>query len=57
MAGLPADAQKSLGTHVPHPARLSKATEYAALTSHIVDNAMLHGETIRLDGAMRMAPQ
>ena len=57
MAGLPVDAQKSLGTQVPHPARLGKATEYAALTSHIVDNAMLNGETIRLDGAMRMAPR
>ena len=57
MAGLPADAHRSLGTHVPHPARLGNATEYAALASHSVDNAMLNGETIRLDGAMRMAPR
>ena len=57
MAGLPADAQKSLGTQGPYPARLGKATENAAMACHIVDNAMLNGETIRLDGAMRMAPR
>lgn len=57
MAGLPADANKSLGQQVPHPSRLGKATEYAALACHIVDNPMLNGETIRLDGAIRMAPK
>ncbi|WP_064076800.1 SDR family NAD(P)-dependent oxidoreductase [Prescottella equi] len=57
LAGLPAETQRSLGQQVPHPSRLGKATEYAALAAHIVENAMLNGETIRLDGAIRMAPQ
>ncbi|MDV7353245.1 SDR family NAD(P)-dependent oxidoreductase [Rhodococcus oxybenzonivorans] len=57
LAGLPEDAQTSLGKQVPHPSRLGRATEYAALAAHIVDNAMLNGETIRLDGAIRMAPK
>ncbi|MFF3572630.1 SDR family NAD(P)-dependent oxidoreductase [Nocardia jiangxiensis] len=57
MAGLPAEAQKSLGEQVPHPSRLGRADEYAALATHIVENAMLNGETIRLDGAIRMAPK
>ncbi|MBY8857266.1 SDR family NAD(P)-dependent oxidoreductase [Nocardia sp. CA2R105] len=57
MAGLPAEAQKSLGRQVPHPSRLGRADEYAALATHIVENAMLNGETIRLDGAIRMAPK
>lgn len=54
MAGLPTDAQASLARQVPHPSRLGKAAEYAALALHIVDNPMLNGETIRLDGAIRM---
>ncbi|MFC9838436.1 3-hydroxyacyl-CoA dehydrogenase [Rhodococcus sp. NPDC127530] len=57
MAGLPEEAQKSLGQQVPHPSRLGKATEYAALALHIIDNPMLNGETIRLDGAIRMGPR
>lgn len=57
LAGLPEEAQQSLGAQVPHPSRLGRATEYADLVSHIVDNAMLNGETIRLDGAIRMAPR
>ncbi|HEY9476474.1 MAG TPA: 3-hydroxyacyl-CoA dehydrogenase [Mycobacteriales bacterium] len=57
LAGLPADAQASLGTQVPHPSRLGQPAEYAALVAHIVDNPMLNGETIRLDGAIRMAPR
>ncbi|OZD13090.1 3-hydroxyacyl-CoA dehydrogenase [Rhodococcus sp. 06-156-3C] len=57
MAGLPEDAQKSLGQQVPHPSRLGKASEYAALALHIIDNPMLNGETIRLDGAIRMGPR
>ena len=57
LAGLPQAAQDSLGQQVPHPSRLGKATEYAALVEHIVANAMLNGETIRLDGAIRMAPK
>lgn len=54
---LPAEAIASLGAQVPHPARLGKPEEYAALAAHIVENAMLNGETIRLDGAIRMAPR
>ncbi|MBH0121328.1 SDR family NAD(P)-dependent oxidoreductase [Rhodococcus sp. HM1] len=57
MAGLPEEAQRSLGEQVPHPSRLGKADEYAALAAHIIDNPMLNGETIRLDGAIRMAPR
>jgi NAD(P)-dependent dehydrogenase (short-subunit alcohol dehydrogenase family) len=57
VAGLPIEAQQSLGRQVPHPSRLGKATEYAALATHIVENAMLNGETIRLDGAIRMGPR
>jgi NAD(P)-dependent dehydrogenase (short-subunit alcohol dehydrogenase family) len=48
---------KSLGDQVPHPARLGQPDEYAALAAHIVQNPMLNGETIRLDGAIRMAPR
>lgn len=54
---LPADAIASLGAQTPHPARLGKPEEYAALVEHIVENPMLNGETIRLDGAIRMAPR
>jgi NAD(P)-dependent dehydrogenase (short-subunit alcohol dehydrogenase family) len=57
MAGLPEDAQKSLGQQVPFPPRLGEPSEYAALALHIVENQMLNGETIRLDGAIRMAPR
>lgn len=57
MAGLPRQAQDSLGAQVPHPSRLGRPAEYAALVAHIIDNQMLNGETIRLDGAIRMAPK
>jgi NAD(P)-dependent dehydrogenase (short-subunit alcohol dehydrogenase family) len=57
LAGLPQAAQDSLGAQVPHPSRLGKPEEYAALALHIVRNPMLNGETIRLDGAIRMAPR
>lgn len=57
MAGLPQEAQDSLGAQVPHPSRLGKPAEYAALVEHIIANAMLNGETIRLDGAIRMQPK
>ena len=57
MAGLPPAAQESLGTQVPHPSRLGRPDEYAALVMHIVENAYLNGETIRLDGAIRMGPR
>jgi NAD(P)-dependent dehydrogenase (short-subunit alcohol dehydrogenase family) len=54
---LPAEARQSLGAAVPHPARLGRPAEYAALVVHVVENPMLNGEVIRLDGAIRMAPK
>lgn len=57
MAGLPEEAQESLAKSIPHPSRLGKATEYAQLVDSIIANPMLNGETIRLDGAIRMAPK
>jgi len=54
---LPPEAIASLGAQTPHPARLGDPSEYAALVRHIVENPMLNGETIRLDGAIRMAPR
>jgi NAD(P)-dependent dehydrogenase (short-subunit alcohol dehydrogenase family) len=57
LAGLPQEAQVSLGQQVPFPPRLGDPAEYAALALHIVENQMLNGETIRLDGAIRMAPK
>jgi NAD(P)-dependent dehydrogenase (short-subunit alcohol dehydrogenase family) len=55
LASLPDEAKESLGRQVPHPNRLGRPEEYAALVQHIVENPMLNGETIRLDGAIRMA--
>ena len=57
MAGLPQAAQESLAGTVPYPARLGDPAEYAHLVEHIVVNTMINGETIRLDGALRMAPR
>jgi NAD(P)-dependent dehydrogenase (short-subunit alcohol dehydrogenase family) len=57
MAALPAEAQESLGKQVPFPPRLGHPAEYASLVRQIVENPMLNGETIRLDGAIRMAPR
>lgn len=57
MAGLPEEARQSLGDQVPFPSRLGKPEEYAALVRHVVENDMLNGEIIRLDGAIRMAPR
>ena len=57
MASLPKEAQESLGKSVPFPSRLGRPAEYAQLVQAIVENAMLNGETIRLDGALRMAPK
>lgn len=57
LMGLPQAAQDSLGTQVPHPSRLGKPEEYAQMVRAIVENPMLNGETIRLDGAIRMAPR
>lgn len=57
LAGLPEAAQQSLGAQVPFPPRLGRPDEYAALVAQIVENSMLNGTTIRLDGALRMAPR
>jgi 3-hydroxyacyl-CoA dehydrogenase / 3-hydroxy-2-methylbutyryl-CoA dehydrogenase len=57
LAGLPAETREALGAQVPHPARLGRPEEYAQLACHIAENAMLNGETIRLDGALRMPPR
>jgi NAD(P)-dependent dehydrogenase (short-subunit alcohol dehydrogenase family) len=57
LAGLPDDARRSLAEQVPHPRRLGRPEEFAALVQHIIDNPMLNGEVIRLDGAIRMAPR
>ncbi|SDT24659.1 SDR family NAD(P)-dependent oxidoreductase [Microterricola viridarii] len=54
---LPEEVRASLGAQVPHPSRLGDPAEYAALVCHIVENPMLNGETIRLDGAIRMQPR
>ncbi len=57
LAGLPEAARQSLAQQVPFPSRLGRPSEYAALVKHIVENEMLNGEVIRLDGAIRMAPK
>jgi NAD(P)-dependent dehydrogenase (short-subunit alcohol dehydrogenase family) len=57
LAGLPEEARTALGEQVPHPHRLGRPEEYGALAAHIVENAMLNGEVIRLDGALRMPPR
>jgi hypothetical protein len=57
LAGLPAEVQESLGKSVPFPPRLGRPEEYAALAEHVVENEMLNGESIRLDGALRLAPR
>ena len=57
MHQLPEKARASLGEQVPYPSRLGDPAEYAHLVTHIVENQMLNGETIRLDGAIRMAPK
>ncbi len=57
LKGLPQAAQDSLGEQVPYPSRLGRPEEYAALVKHIAENGYLNGETIRLDGAIRMAPK
>ncbi|MGF1663055.1 MAG: SDR family NAD(P)-dependent oxidoreductase [Kineosporiaceae bacterium] len=57
LAGLPEAARESLGAQVPHPSRLGRPAEFAALVAHLVANRMVNGETVRLDGALRMAPR
>jgi NAD(P)-dependent dehydrogenase (short-subunit alcohol dehydrogenase family) len=54
---VPADIRESLAKSIPHPARLGRPPEFAMLAAHIIENPMLNGETIRLDGAIRMAPR
>ena len=55
--GLPDEAVKALAAAIPHPSRLGRPSEFGALVRHIVENPMLNGEVIRLDGALRMAPR
>ncbi len=57
MAGLSEEVRDSLAAQVPHTSRLGRAAEYAALVRHIVENPMLNGEVIRLDGAIRIGPR
>jgi NAD(P)-dependent dehydrogenase (short-subunit alcohol dehydrogenase family) len=57
LAGLPEESRQALGAQVPFPPRLGRPEEYAQLACHIAENTMLNGETIRLDGAIRMAPK
>ena len=57
LLGMPQEVQDSLAASVPYPSRLGRPEEYAALVMHILSNVMLNGETIRLDGAIRMAPK
>jgi NAD(P)-dependent dehydrogenase (short-subunit alcohol dehydrogenase family) len=57
LAGLPTDARRQLAASIPFPPRLGRPGEFAALACHIVENTMLNGEIIRLDGALRMAPR
>jgi NAD(P)-dependent dehydrogenase (short-subunit alcohol dehydrogenase family) len=57
LGGLPEEMRKSLGAQIPFPPRLGDPAEYAALAKHIIENTMLNGEVIRLDGALRMPPK
>ena len=57
LMGLPEPARQALGASIPFPQRLGRPAEYAALACQIIENSMLNGETIRLDGAIRMAPK
>jgi NAD(P)-dependent dehydrogenase (short-subunit alcohol dehydrogenase family) len=57
LAALPAETRDSLGSSIPWPPRLGRPAEYAHLAAHIVENTMLNGEVVRLDGALRMAPR
>jgi NAD(P)-dependent dehydrogenase (short-subunit alcohol dehydrogenase family) len=57
LAALPEEAKASLGAQVPFPPRLGEPSEFAMLAKQIVENPMLNGETIRLDGAIRMQPK
>jgi len=56
-AGLAQEFKDSLGAHIPHPSRLGRPTEFASLVRHVIENPMLNGEVIRIDGALRMGPR
>lgn len=57
MASLPVEVKQTMAAVVPNPSRLGDPAEFAALVRHIIENDMLNGEVIRLDGALRMAPR
>jgi hypothetical protein len=57
MFGMPKEVQASLAASVPFPSRLGTPEDYAKLVRHIIENDMLNGEVIRLDGAIRLAPR
>ncbi len=57
MAGMPEEVRASLAEQVPFPSRLGRPAEYAQLARHIIENPMLNGEVVRLDGAIRMRPK
>ena len=57
LKALPQEAQDSLGRQTPFPPRLGEPDEFAAMVGHVIENTMLNGETIRLDGAIRMQPR
>jgi NAD(P)-dependent dehydrogenase (short-subunit alcohol dehydrogenase family) len=57
LAALPQEQRDELGAQIPFPSRLGRPEEFAELAAHIVENPMLNGETIRLDGALRMPPR
>jgi NAD(P)-dependent dehydrogenase (short-subunit alcohol dehydrogenase family) len=57
MLNLPPDIQKALGESVPFPQRLAEAREFSRLVQHMIENIMLNGEVVRLDGALRLAPK
>jgi NAD(P)-dependent dehydrogenase (short-subunit alcohol dehydrogenase family) len=57
LAALPQEVREELGNAIPHPSRLGQPEEFGALAVHIAENPMLNGETIRLDGALRMPPK
>lgn len=57
LAGLSQEVQDALGAQIPHPHRLGKPGEYASLVRHVLENPMINGEVIRIDGALRMPPR
>ncbi|HVE93011.1 MAG TPA: 3-hydroxyacyl-CoA dehydrogenase [Actinomycetota bacterium] len=57
LSGLPEESRRALAEQIPHPSRLGRPQEFGALVRHVVENPMLNGETIRLDGALRMPPR